>query len=95
MPAKKKVTKKTASSATKKAEEIYRVEGKKVVSKIKELIREGNVRRITVRDNKGKTLFVMPVTLGVIGAVLAAPLVVIAAIAAMVTECEISVERAK
>lgn len=97
--AKKKVTKKTAAKTAKKAgkkvEEVYKVEGKKAMSKIKQLIKEGNVRRITVRDSKGKTIFVMPVTVGVIGAVLAAPLVVVGAIAAMVTECEISVERTK
>jgi len=93
MSAKKKTT--TKKSPAKKAQEVYKVKGKKVVGKIRELIREGNVRRITVRDNKGKTIFVMPVTVGVIGAVLAAPLVVIGAIAAMLTECEISVERTK
>ena len=91
-----KTTKKPATKrTTKKTQETYKVEGKKVVGKIKELIKEGNVRRITIKDNKGKTIFVMPVTVGVIGAVLAAPLVVIGAIAAMVTECEISVERSK
>lgn len=87
-PAKRKSTKKST-------EEVYKLKGKKVVKKITELIKEGNVKRITVRDNKGKTIFVMPVTVGVIGAVLAAPLVVIGAIVAMVTECEISVERTK
>jgi hypothetical protein len=95
--AKKSTTKKSTAkkSTTKKAQEVYRVKGKKVVAKVKELIKEGNVRRVTIKDSKGKTILVMPVTVGVIGAVLAAPLVVIGAIAAMVTECEISVERAK
>lgn len=86
MPAKKTVP---------TTEEIYKLKGKQVLGKIKEVIKEGNVRRITVKDNKGKTLFVMPVTVGVIGAILAAPLVVVGAIAAMVTECEITVERTK
>lgn len=94
-PKKTTSTKGRSTSGRKKVEEVYKVEGKKAVSKIKELIKEGNVRRITVRDSKGKTIFVMPVTVGVIGAVLAAPLVVVGAIAAMVTECEISVERTK
>lgn len=93
MPAKKKTTRR--KTVKKSTEEVYKLKGKKVVSKIKELVKEGNVRRITVRDSKGKTIFVMPVTIGVIGAVLAAPLVVIGAITAMVTECEISVERSK
>ena len=90
---KKKTTRKKITK--KSTEETYKLKGKQVTKKIKELIKEGNVRRITVRDSKGKTIFVMPVTVGVIGAVLAAPLVVIGAIAAMVTECEISVERTK
>lgn len=91
----KKSTTKRKSTTRKSTskQEIYKVEGKKVVKKIKELIKEGNVRRVIVKNNKGKTLFVMPVTVGVVGAVLAAPLVVIGTIAAMVTECEISVER--
>lgn len=98
MPAKKRSTQKTAKrtskrSTNKKTQEVYKVQGKKVVGKIKQLVKEGNVRRIIVKNNKGTTLFVMPVTVGVIGAVLAAPLVVIGAVAAMVTECEITVER--
>ncbi len=79
----------------KSTEEVYKLKGKQVVKKITELVKEGNVKRITVRDSKGKTIFVMPVTVGVIGAVLAAPLIVIGAIVAMVTECEISVDRSK
>jgi len=79
----------------KSTEEVYKLKGKQVVKKITELVKEGNVKRITVRDNKGKTIFVMPVTVGVIGAVLAAPLVVVGAVVAMVTECEISVDRSK
>ena len=62
---------------------------------VKKLIKEGNVRRITVKDSKGKTLIVIPVTLGVVGALIAAPLVVLGAIAAMVTECTITVDRIK
>lgn len=91
----KKTAKKATKQVTKKTKEVYKVKGKQVVTKVKELIKEGNVRRVTIKDNKGKTIFVMPVTVGVIGAVLAAPLVVIGTIAAMVTECEISVERIK
>lgn len=88
MPTKKRATKKST-------EEIYKLKGKKVVTKITELVKEGNVRKITIRDSKGKTIFVMPVTVGILGAVFAAPLVVIGAVVAMVSECEISVERRK
>ena len=91
MPAKKKITKKPLVS--KKKQEEFKVEGKKVVSKIKALIKEGNVRKITVKDSKGKVIMSLPVTAGVLGAIFAAPLVVIGAVAALITECTITVER--
>lgn len=90
MPAKKKIAKPLIS---KKKQEEFKVEGKKVVSKIRSLIKEGNVRKVTVKDNKGKTILSLPVTAGVIGAILLPPLVVIGAIAALITECTITVER--
>jgi hypothetical protein len=92
MPAKKKTKKPLVS---KKQKEEIKVEGKKVVSKIKALIKEGNVRKITVKDNKGKIILSLPVTAGVIGAVLLPPLVVLGAIAALLTECTITVQREK
>ncbi len=90
----KKTTKRKPVVSAKTKEEI-KVEGKNLVQKVKKLIKEGNVRRITVKDSKGKTLIVIPVTLGVVGALIAAPLVVLGAIAAMVTECTITVDRIK
>ncbi len=75
--------------------EEFKVEGKKVVSKIKALIKEGNVRKITVKDNKGKTILSLPVTAGVIGAILLPPLIVVGAIAALLTQCTITVQREK
>lgn len=78
---------------SKKKQEEYKVQGRKVVSKIKALIKEGNVRKVTVKDSKGKIILSLPVTAGVIGAIFAAPLLVIGAVAALVTECTITVER--
>ena len=92
MPAKKKTKKPLVS---KKTQEEFKVEGKKVVSKIKALIKEGNVRKITVKDNKGKTILSLPVTAGVVGAVLLPPLIVVGAIAALITECTITIQREK
>lgn len=92
MPAKKKVKKPIVS---KKTQEEFKVEGKKVVSKIKALIKEGNVRKITVKDSKGKVILSLPVTAGVIGAILLPPLIVIGGIAALLTECTITVQREK
>lgn len=75
--------------------EEFKVSGEDLLKRVKELIAEGNVRRITVKDKEGKTIVEMPLTIGVVGAVLAAPLAAIGAIAALVTECTIAVEREK
>jgi hypothetical protein len=75
--------------------EEFKVSGEDLLKKVKELIAEGNVRRITVKGKDGKTIVEMPLTVGVVGAVLAAPLAAVGAIAALVTECTITVEREK
>lgn len=76
----------------KKTEE-FRVNGDDLLKKVRQIIAEGNVRRITVRDKKGKNLVELPLTVGVVGAVLAPILAAVGAIAALVTECTIVVER--
>ena len=93
MAAKKKVARKPLVS--KKVKDEFKVEGKHVVSKIKALIKEGNVRKITVKDSKGKVVLSLPVTAGVIGAILLPPLLVIGGLAALITECTITVQREK
>jgi len=96
MPAKKSKTSKAKKPlVSKKVQEEFKVEGKKVVSRVKALIKEGNVRKITVKDNKGKIILSLPVTAGVIGAILLPPLIVVGAIAALITECTITVQREK
>ncbi len=82
-------------SDDKTTKEEFKVSGEDLLKKVKELVAEGNVRRITVKDKEGKTIVEMPLTVGVVGAVLAAPLAAIGAIAALVTECTITVERDK
>ena len=77
----------------KKKKESYQVKGEELLKKIKELVREGNVRIITITNKDGKVLVVFPLTIGVIGAVLVPVLAAVGAIAALVTECTISVER--
>ncbi|RJS85219.1 DUF4342 domain-containing protein [Candidatus Bathyarchaeota archaeon] len=64
-----------------------------LVRKVKELIHEGNVRRIIVKSKDGKTLLEIPVTVGFIGAVLAPWMAALGVIAALATECTITVER--
>lgn len=73
--------------------DIFKIKGEKLLETVRKIIAEGNVRRITIKDKKGKTLVELPLTLGVVGAVLAPVLAAIGAIAALVTECTIVVER--
>lgn len=95
MAAKKAAKKKSKPIISNKTKQEFKVEGKKVVTKVKDLIKEGNVRSITVKNSKGKVIFTLPVTAGVIGAVLLPPLAVLGTLAAVLTECTISVERNK
>jgi hypothetical protein len=74
-------------------QEKYEIKGEELLKKVKALIKEGNVRRITISDKKGKELITFPLTLGVIGAVIAPVLAAVGAIAALVTECTLTVER--
>ena len=66
--------------------ENYEVRGEEVLKKVKELIKEGNVRRIIIKDKKDKVLVEFPLTIGVVGAVLAPVLAAVGAIAALVAE---------
>ena len=74
-------------------EEAFEIRGEDLLKKVKELIREGNVRKISILDKKGKEIVVIPLTIGVVGAILLPPLAAVGAIAALVTECTIKVER--
>lgn len=73
--------------------EEFKVDGSEVMAKVKELIRQGNIRKITIKNKEGKVVLDVPLTVGVVGAVIAAPLAAIGAAAALLTECTISVER--
>jgi len=73
--------------------ESFKVNGEGLLKKVKELIKEGNVRKITVKDREGKDLITFPLTFGVVGAVIAPVLAAVGAIAALIGECTISVER--
>ena len=76
-----------------KKEETFTVNGKNLLKKVKELVKEGNVRRITIKNKKGKTVMVLPLTLGVVGVLLVPTFAAVGAIAALLTECSITVER--
>lgn len=80
-------------SESKSSKEEFRVSGEELLAKVKEIIREGNVRRLIIKDKDGKTLVEIPLTVGVVGIVLAPVLAAVGAIAALVSECTILVER--
>lgn len=75
------------------AKEEFKVNGEMLLKKVKELINEGNIRKITIKDKDGKEFVSFPLTIGVVGTVLAPVLAAVGAIAALVTECTIAVER--
>jgi hypothetical protein len=73
--------------------EEFKVSGETLIKKVKELIKEGNVRKITIKDKNDKELMSFPLTFGVVGAVIAPVLAAIGAVAALIGDCTISVER--
>lgn len=73
--------------------EEFQVKGEAVISKIKELVHEGNVRRIIIKNEEGKTYVEIPLTIGVIGAILLPVWAAIGAIAALAANLIIVVER--
>ena len=73
--------------------ESFKVKGEQLLNKIKELISEGNIRKITIHNKEGKELMSFPLTIGVVGAVLAPVLAAVGAVAALIGECTITVER--
>ncbi len=73
--------------------ETFKIEGEKLLKKVKDLINEGNIRKITIHGKEGKEIMSFPVTLGVVGAVFAPILVAVGALAAVIGECEITVEK--
>jgi hypothetical protein len=73
--------------------EEFWVKGEELVEKIKQLIHEGNVRRLIIKDENGKVYFEIPVTFGVIGALIAPMLAAVGAVAAMVANLKVEVVR--
>lgn len=73
--------------------EEYKVRGEKIVAKLKELLHEGSVRHVVIKNEEGKVLIEFPVTVGVAGALLIPVWAAIGALAALVSNCSIVVER--
>ena len=75
--------------------EEFKVNGEELVSKVKSLINEGNIRKIIIKNKDGKTIIELSLTIGAIGAVLAPSLAAVGAVAALLTECTLIIERAE
>jgi Domain of unknown function (DUF4342) len=73
--------------------EEFRVNGEELITRIKNLINEGNIRRVIIKDKEGKVVFEIPLTFGVVGALIAPQLAAIGAIAALLTEATVVVEK--
>lgn len=71
----------------------FRVKGDNLVGRVKELIREGNITRIIIKNDEGRTLLEIPLTLGVVGVVLAPVWAALGALAALAVDLKIVVEK--
>jgi hypothetical protein len=75
------------------SKESFHISGENILKKIKELIEEGNITKITIHDKHGKDLLSFPLTVGLVGTMFAPVLAAIGAFAAIAGECVITVER--
>lgn len=73
--------------------EEFKVSGEEVLKKVKEIIKEGNARKIIIKNEKGEEIVTIPLTVGAVGAILVPALAAIGAVAALLTKCTIVVEK--
>ncbi len=71
--------------------EEFKVSGDDLIKKVKEIIAEGNARMIIIKNDEGKEIVQLPLTVGAVGALVAFPLAVVGTIAALVAKCTIIV----
>lgn len=94
MASKTHSTRSTNSKKTNsKQSEEFKIDAEHLSEKITDLINEGTVRKITIKNKSGNTLMSFPLTIGIIGVALAPILAAVGTLAALVSECTISVER--
>jgi repressor of nif and glnA expression len=74
-------------------QESFKVSGDEILSKVKEIIKEGNAKKVIIRNEKDETIMEFPLTIGAIGVVLAPMFAAIGTIAALATDCTIIVEK--
>ena len=80
-------------SAENVRKEEFQINGEALVARLKELVHEGNVRRITIKNDEGKILIEIPLTVGVVGAVLLPVWAAIGALAALAAKLTIVLEK--
>jgi hypothetical protein len=73
--------------------EEFQVQGEEIIAKVKDIVRQGNIRRISIKSEDGKPIVDIPLTLGVVGALLLPQFAALGAIAALVTHCTVTVEK--
>jgi len=73
--------------------EEFKIDGKDLIKKVKEIVHEGNIRQITIKNEKDEVVVVIPLTYGAIGAIIVPVLAVVGALAALLTKCTIVVEK--
>ncbi len=73
--------------------EEFKINGKDLLKKVKELIHEGNTRRITIKNENDKVIVIIPLTYGAIGVIIVPVLAMVGALAALLTKCTIVVEK--
>ncbi len=83
----------TEDNTKKSRKEEFKLNGSELIDKIKELIHEGNIRRIILKNEEGKTILEFPLTLGLVGAALVPVLAAVGAVAALVAKLTLIVEK--
>jgi hypothetical protein len=73
--------------------EEHKVTGDELVHKVRQIVHEGNIRKISIKTEGGNTLLEFPLTIGVVGAVLLPVWAALGAAAALITDCTIAVEK--
>ena len=73
--------------------EEFEVKSEEILKTIKELVREGNIRRVVIKNEDGRSLIDIPLTVGVVGALLAPQLAAVGAIAALISHATLVVEK--
>jgi hypothetical protein len=73
--------------------ESFKVSGDEILAKVKEIIKEGNARRIIIKNDKDETIMEFPLTIGAIGVVLAPIFAAVGTLTALATNCTIIVEK--